>query len=259
MMRFCAIIVMLAACHCAAAQAPQTPPVEHPWLARSPFPDALVVRVSTMPQLQKAAQEAKPGTIIAVRAGNYEGGLTLKDLHGTPQRPILLVSIDGQHAARIVGTEKLAALQVTGISHAGIYGFHIWSRATEGDLGGIKIWGDWEKPARNIVIAGNKVTGKGQDGIKVFNGAKEVIIAGNHIEGNWRQECIDMVSVEDSLLAYNTVGGWSKFSGLTMKAGSRNIEIARNHFDPRDAHRRIHRRHRRVALQPRIPRLLERV
>jgi Right handed beta helix region len=198
--------------------------------ARLCIAEPVTVTVSPGDSLQEAVRDAAPGTVILVRGGTYEGGLDLSGVRGTPGRPILLVSADGPGAARIVGTAKRAAIGAWGVANVGVYGFEIVSDNRGGDIGGIKIAGPWRDPARDIVFAGNIVTGEGMDGAKFFNGAKDVVFAGNVIEGRWRQEAIDLVSVEDSIFAYNTVKGYAKYTGITVKAGSRNIVVMGNEF-----------------------------
>lgn len=192
--------------------------------------DTRTVTVSPGQSIQDAAVRAGPGTVILVRRGTYEGNLDLSGVHGEPGRPILLVSADGPGAARIVGTPDGAAIGAWGISHVGVYGFEIVSDTRKGDIGGIKIAGPWRRPALDVVFAGNTITGEGTDGAKFFNGAKNIVFAGNVIDGNWREEAIDLVSVEDSIFSYNTVRGVARNTGITAKAGSRNIVIMGNDF-----------------------------
>lgn len=194
------------------------------------IPDPVTVTVSPGRSLQDAVRHAVPGTVVLVRAGTYEGGLDLSGLHGTPDRPILLVSADGPGAARIVGDPDGPAVGAWSIRNVGVYGFEIVSDTRKGDIGGIKIAGPWRDPARDVVFAGNIVTGSGMDGAKFFNGARDIVFAGNVIDGRWRQEAIDLVSVEDSIFAYNTIKGFARNTGITVKAGSRNIAILGNDF-----------------------------
>jgi Ca2+-binding RTX toxin-like protein len=181
--------------------------------------------------IQAAVNKATPGTAIMVKAGTYGENLNLGGLHGTPDHPIVLMSADGPQAAKIVGGPSAAAVTAYGISNVGIYDFHVVANAGEGDIGGFKIWGPWENPAHNLVVAGNLITGKGQDGFKLFGGAKDCVVVGNTIDGAWRQEAVDNVSVEDTVYAYNTLRGSAGYTGITMKAGSRNIEVIGNDID----------------------------
>ncbi|UEM06975.1 hypothetical protein JL101_031340 (plasmid) [Skermanella rosea] len=192
-----------------------------------------VVTVAPGQSIQAAIDRAEPGTVISVEAGTYRGSLDLTGLRGTPDRPVILLSAGGVGAAVIVGAPDKPAIGAWGISDVGIYGFKVVSGTSAGDLGGFKIAGPWEKPARNVAIVGNVVTGVGTDGIKLFNGAADIKVVGNLIDGDWREEGMDNVSVERSLFAFNTVRGSARYTSITMKAGSRDITLAGNEFDSR--------------------------
>ncbi|WP_207482724.1 right-handed parallel beta-helix repeat-containing protein [Arenibaculum pallidiluteum] len=188
---------------------------------------------SPLRTIQEAVNQAKghPGTAIMVKAGTYHENLKLNGLHGTKEAPIELISADGPQAAKIVGGPDAATITGYGISHVGIYDFHVVSNTSSGDIGGFKLWGPWSAPATGLAIAGNLITGKGQDGFKLFNGAKDCLIVGNTINGTWRQEAIDNVSIEDVTYAFNTIRGSFGYTGLTVKTGSRDVQIVGNDID----------------------------
>lgn len=192
-----------------------------------------VVGVAPGQSIQAAIDRAEPGTVISVAPGTYRGSLDLTGLSGTPDRPVILLSAGGVAAAAIVGAPDKPAVGAWGISDVGIYGFKVVSGTSSGDLGGFKIAGPWENPARNVAIVGNVVTGVGTDGIKLFNGARDIKVVGNLIDGDWREEGMDNVSVEKSLFAFNTVRGSARYTSITLKAGSRDITLAGNEFDSR--------------------------
>ena len=119
-----------------------------------------------------------------------------------------------------------------GVSNVGVYGFTIVANTDSGDVGGVKIAGPWANPARNLAFIRNIVTGHGQDGVKFYNGTRDIIVAGNIITGTWRQEFFDNVSVEQAVFAYNsTSGALAKYTSITIKGGSRDIEIYGNDFN----------------------------
>lgn len=196
-----------------------------PALAAEVYPDG----ANSIAPLQKAVNAAKPGEVIVVKPGSYNGSLSLSGVNGTADKPIQIVS-ETVHGAVINGSSNSAAINAWGVSNVVIQDFQIVSNAKSGDEGGIKLGGDWNAPATGVVITGNKITGQGQDGIKLYNGATGNTVVGNEINGDWRQEAIDGVSISNSVIAYNTVTGTAKFSGLTFKAGSNNIEVVGNEF-----------------------------
>jgi Ca2+-binding RTX toxin-like protein len=186
---------------------------------------------SPLKSIQAAVNKATPGTAIMVKGGTYNESLNLSGLHGTKDKPIVLASADGQGAAKIVGGSSAATITANGISNVAIQDFHVVSNTNSGDMGGFKIWGPWSNPPKNLLISGNTITGKGTDGFKLFQGANNVLVVGNKINGNWRQEAIDNVSVENVVYAHNTITGSAKNTGITIKAGSRDVELVGNTFD----------------------------
>jgi hypothetical protein len=192
----------------------------------------VTITVNPGQSIQKAIDSATPGTIIRVKAGTYNGSISLSKLRGTAAKPILLISADGPGKAVIAGTYNKAAVSAWGGYYFGMYGFRVVANTASGDVGGFKIGGEWDRPAHDLVFAGNTIVGKGQDGFKLYAGSYNVTFVGNVIDGQWRQEVIDNVSVEDVTYAYNTIKGKAGMSGITIKAGSRNVEFLRNDVNP---------------------------
>jgi type IV secretion system protein TrbL len=188
-------------------------------------PDA----ANSIAPLQQAVSAASPGDTIIVKAGTYNGSLDLSGVHGKPDRPIRIVS-ETVHGAQINGSTRRAAVGGWGVSNVVVEDFRVVSNAAGGDEGGFKLGGPWNAPASGIILSGNQVSGKGQDGIKFYNGATGNTVVGNLIDGDWRQEAMDNVSIADTVFAHNTVRGSAGFSGLTFKAGSRNVEVIGNDF-----------------------------
>ncbi|EWY39038.1 hypothetical protein N825_08530 [Skermanella stibiiresistens SB22] len=186
---------------------------------------------SPLKSIQAAINKADPGTIIKVKAGTYNENINLSGVHGTEDKPIILQSIDGKGAAKIVGGSSNATVTANGISNVAIKDFQVVSNTNSGDMGGFKIWGPWANPPHNLLISGNIITGKGTDGFKLFQGANNVLVTNNTIDGNWRQEAIDNVSVKNVVYANNTIKGNANYTGITLKAGSHDVEVVGNLFD----------------------------
>jgi hypothetical protein len=189
----------------------------------------IVVTVYPGQSIQAAVKSAKPGTLINVKAGTYYENINLSGLRGTVDRPILLVSADGTGKAKIVGS-NVATVSAWRGANVGVYGFHIVANTSGGDEGGVKFG-----VVENFVLAGNLITGTGQDGIKFFKGATGNIIAGNTLDGTWREEAMDNVSVFRTVFAYNAIRGRTRYTrtrytSLTMKAASRDMDVFGNDF-----------------------------
>ena len=192
---------------------------------------AATIEVRPGDNLQAAIRSAKPGDTVAVSRGTYNGSLELSGLHGQPGAPIRIVSVDGHGAAVIRGSQNRAAVQANRITNVEMDGFHVVANAPGGgDVGGFKIWGPYADVG-NLKFTNNLITGVGQDGFKLFNGANNVVVAGNTIDGNWRQEAIDNVSVKNVTYEGNTIKGKAGFAGITWKAGSDGVKLVNNTID----------------------------
>ena len=183
--------------------------------------------------VQAAINRARPGDTIALNPGTYNQSLNFSGKHGAAGAPITLKSAQGNGSAKIVAQGNQAVLTGNRLSHINVDGLHLVSTSRGGDTGGIKFWGSYEK-LHDVKITNNLVTGQGQDGIKVFNMAPNngrVLVAGNTIDGNWRQEGIDNVSVVDVTYEGNTIKGKAGFAGITWKAGSTGVKLVNNTID----------------------------
>ncbi|QQP93961.1 hypothetical protein IGS68_34855 (plasmid) [Skermanella sp. TT6] len=196
---------------------------------------AATIEVQPGDNLEAKIRSARPGDTVAVRRGTYNGSLDLSTLHGDPGAPIRILSVDGKGAAVIQGSRDQAAVQANRISNVEMDGFHVVANAPGGgDVGGFKLWGPYGDIG-NLKITNNLITGQGQDGFKLFNMSptdqQSVLVAGNTIDGNWRQEAIDNVSVKNVRYEGNTIRGKAGFAGITWKAGSDGVQLVNNTID----------------------------
>jgi hypothetical protein len=181
-----------------------------------------------MKTIQAAVDKAAPGTAVMVKAGAYHENIELRR-DGTTTKPIWLTSTDGVGAAKVVAVDNnQAVIRAHGEDNWIIKGFH-----TEGGKNGIQFSQSGSKftnLTQNVVIQENIVKNvKIDDGIKLSQ-AKGFSVIGNHIEGGVGEEGIDNVYVLNSVFAYNTVTNTSGLSGITVKAGSQNVQIHHNYI-----------------------------
>lgn len=185
----------------------------------------------TIDPLQRAVDRAKAGDTIIVNDGEYRGNLSLSDKYGTPNAPITIQSRNPQ-GAKIIGPSNGSTISAWGVGHVTIQGFHVEGRYQgQADNNVFHIGGPFTNPATGVAIVGNRVTGVANDGIKFMEGAAGNLILGNLIDGAWKEEAMDNVSVQDMVIANNTIRGSAGNSGLTYKAGAHNFQITENVFD----------------------------
>ncbi|MEM7797009.1 MAG: right-handed parallel beta-helix repeat-containing protein, partial [Cyanobacteria bacterium P01_C01_bin.118] len=195
--------------------------------------------------IQKAINQATPGTIIRVKAGTYREALSLKDddvkdSNTTPDKPIVLISDDGPGKAIIKppnGTQEPTLFLRLG--NTVVEGFQLLGTADfDRDNAPLKIGSE----EGNILIKDNYIKSSAEDVIKVFI-SKNISFIGNTLDtgeterwkssipdDNYLQDsAIDIVHVENVTIAHNDFIGHVA-TGITMKTGTHNVDISNNHF-----------------------------
>lgn len=180
--------------------------------------------------LSRAARDARPGTRIYLRAGEYLLGTFLSNLQGTAESPILISGAPGEEPPVFKGGAEglhladpryvvLQNLQVTGASGNGI---------------NIDDGGSYGTPAEYVILRNVTVTDIGplgnHDGIKLsgldhFRVERCTIV--NPGDGG---SAIDMVGCHEGILAFNQVGP-CQGSGIQAKGGSSRLLIYANRFE----------------------------
>jgi serralysin len=197
---------------------------------------------SPLKTIQAAVDKATPGTAIMVKAGTYKESVKLKH-SGEPDAPIWLQSADGKGAAKIVATSS-NAIYGYGEENIVIRGFDIkGGQSTNPSSGngiqfGMAIDSRWQKLGsshpdylkdvpRNIVIEDNIIHDSKVDNIKISQGFN-IVVRNNEIRGGAEQEAVDFVTVRNALVSNNTITNVKGNSAITVKGGSRDIDIANN-------------------------------
>ena len=188
-----------------------------------------------MGSINAAMAKALPGTAVMVRAGAYVERVDI--LHGgQDDKPIWLISADGQGAARIESSSSVGGvIWGFGVANLEVQGFEV--HAPSGTNGTGIQFGPlgkplWLNPSRNIVIEDNVVYDGGNDGIKVHQ-SDNIHVIGNTVR-NSGDDNIDFVAVNNSVIADNDVGGSHGISAILVKGGSTDVRIEANDVhDPR--------------------------
>ena len=187
-----------------------------------------VVRAVGNRALRQALREARPGTIIRIAPGNYQGEVWVENLHGTQAAPIVIEPEDPSQPPLFTGGSE--AWHFSDVSHLVIRGLHC--RGQTGNGLNIDDAGSFESPSHHLVLEDLIVedTGSGgnQDGIKL-SGVVDFTVRNCRISG-WGGQAVDMVGcrrgrIEDC--EFRGKPGFSQSTGPQAKGGSSEIAIRR--------------------------------
>jgi hypothetical protein len=175
--------------------------------------------------ISAAMAKADPGTAVMVKAGSYTDSIRVKS--GTTDKPVWLVSADGEGAAKITASSPDKPV---------VYGFgndNIVIKGLEiiGGMDGIKFTQSGShlvNPVNNIVIQDTLIHGQRVDGIKIAQ-ANNAVVVGNtihDIKGN--DEGIDIFYSKKGIVAYNEIENIQGQGAIVLKAGTENFKVMYN-------------------------------
>lgn len=125
------------------------------------------IRVSDSAGFSKAVAAAKPGDIILLAPGEYDGNVSFRGVHGTAKEPIVIAAADPDKPPQLTG--KKVPLHFRGTSHLELRDLVIADTAGNGV--NIDDAGDPDKPAHHITLKRLRVKNVGPkgnvDGIKL--------------------------------------------------------------------------------------------
>lgn len=184
------------------------------------------VTVSSVQELIASARSAKPGTMILIRPGDYQGGILLENLHGAPGRPIIIKGADPKNPPNFRGGGS--ALQFSRVSHLEISDIKI--EGARGNGLNIDDGGDYGKPSHHVTLKRVSVSDlpKGNnDGIKL-SGLDDFRVEDCQVS-RWGGSGIDMVGCHRGLIL-NCSFSQGGDSGIQAKGGSSEVAIRRCRF-----------------------------
>lgn len=191
------------------------------------------LRIQRSLKLKDAVAQSKPGSVILLEAGTYEGGLYFEHLKGEPGKPIKILAADLRNPPVIKGgRECLHLIEPTYLELSYI----IFTGATDNGLN-IDDGGSFDAPASHIVLSNLVVVDVGpngnRDGIKL-SGVDHFVIVNCTVE-RWGNDgsAIDMVGCHDGVIVGCTFrhGDDVGASGIQVKGGSCNITIRGCRFE----------------------------
>lgn len=193
---------------------------------------AQIVRVQNTAQLRQAVRNALPGDTILLAPGEYEGGLYFENLHGQPNKPVVIAGEDPRHPPVIRGGGE--CLHISKASHLELRNMVLIGARYNGL--NIDDGGQYDSPAHHIVLKGLTVKEVGPegncDGIKL-SGVTDFRVEGCTIE-RWGDggQGIDMVGchrgvIEGCALRFVDDKGF----GVQAKGGCTDITVRRCRFE----------------------------
>lgn len=191
------------------------------------------IRVRNADELLRAARTARPGTTILLEPGTYRGGLTLNNLRGTAQQPILIAAANPDERPVIEGGNS--CLHLTNPVHVELQNLVLTGARANGL--NIDDGGSFDTPAHHVKLVGLAVkdigSDRNHDGIKL-SGVDDFLIE-NCVVQRWGQKGsgIDMVGCHRGVISESTFREGDKVFGnaVQMKGGSRNITVSYCRFE----------------------------
>jgi hypothetical protein len=189
------------------------------------------VQVHDDASLRAALTEAGPGTRIRIAPGNYRPGVTVRHLHGTKNKPIVIEGADSKKPPAFRG--GTTGWHLSDCSHLVLRNLSLSGQSGNGL--NIDDGGSYDTPARHILIEDLSVADIGptgnHDGIKL-SGVDDFIVRRCRIEG-WGGQAIDMVGCHRGVIEkcdFTGKSGYSQNAGPQTKGGSSAIVIRACHF-----------------------------
>lgn len=194
---------------------------------------APVTVARTTAELRAAISTARPGTVISVSPGVYEGGSYHSGVAGTPQAPIVIQGADPANPPVIAGGNN--GIQFSDARHLVVRDL-VFSGPRQNGIN-IDDGGTFETPSHHIVltrIAVRDLPAGNRDGIKL-SGVTDFVVEQSVIE-RWGDQgsAVDLIGchrgiIRDSLFRHTP--GMEFGDGVQAKGGSTKIEILRNRFE----------------------------
>lgn len=180
--------------------------------------------VGSSAELRKALEAAKPGAVINLAPGEYQGGLHFDSVHGTAKSPIVVRALNPQKPPTFRG-----GVQFSRISHVAICDLTIEKSPTNGlniDDDGTISSPSHHVLLRNIVV--RDLPKGNHDGIKL-SGVDDFQVLDCRIE-KWGGSAIDMVGCHRGTIVGCTFrqGG---DSAVQTKGGSSDVSIEECRFE----------------------------
>lgn len=179
------------------------------------------ILVGSLQDLRQALLTVRPGSVIWLAPGKYEGGLFVANVHGEEGRPIVIRSSSNRNRAVFGNTGT--GIQLSNVSHLRLMEIRVENCSNNGI--NIDDGGNPNRPSKDIVlqdIAVSDIAKGNHDGVKL-SGVDNFRLTRVSVR-RWGGSAIDMVGCHDGLIEQGTFESGGD-NGIQAKGGSSNISI----------------------------------
>lgn len=182
------------------------------------------VTVGNDAQLRNALAELKPGSVVRIAPGNYRPGLSVRDIRGSADKPVLVEALDPENPPVFEGGNE--AWHLTDVSHFTLRGLVCRKQKNNGI--NIDDGGSIDTPSEHVTLDQLHIEDTGPDGnfdaIKC-SGVEHLKITACRISG-WGGQAIDFVGCHHAEISgCGIIGksGFSQHTGPQFKGGCSEV------------------------------------
>ena len=183
-------------------------------------------------ELRAASADLRAGDLLLLAPGNYRGGLSLSDLHGTAAEPIVIAGADPEHPPTFVGGNE--ALHLTRPRHVVVRDLVV--RGQPGNGINVDDGGPGKGAASHVRVLRVRFEGVGprgnHDALKL-SGLTDFEVSECEFLG-WGGSAIDLVGCQRGVISGCTLRGQpecSQHSGIQAKGGTAQVVIRGCRFE----------------------------
>lgn len=186
------------------------------------FASAVTVRDDA--GLREAIIRLKPGDVVRIAPGNYLPGLSVRDVRGTAEKPVVIEALDPESPPVFEGGNE--AWHLTDVSHFTLRGLVCRRQKANGI--NLDDGGSFDTPSTHVTLENLRVEDIGPNGnfdaIKC-SGVEQLKITGCQISG-WGGQAIDFVGCHHAEIARCVITGkpgFSQHTGPQFKGGCSDV------------------------------------
>ncbi len=176
--------------------------------------------------LRAALSSLRPGSVVKIAPGNYQPGISIRDVRGTAENPVIIEALDPARPPLFEGGGQ--AWHLTDVSHFILRGISCRGQRHNGV--NVDDGGSFDTPSSHVTLEKLRIEDIGPrgnfDAIKC-SGVKHLRILDCHISG-WGGQAIDFVGCHHAEIARCAIigkPGFSQHTGPQFKGGSSDVRM----------------------------------